>query len=307
MDIVGIGGANIDIHGKSTSPIVMRDSNPGALHLSCGGVTRNILENLSRLGCKTTLLSVVGDDVFGAMIQKNCKEVGIDTSFLSVQPSHRSSTYLSIMDDDGDMLVAMNDMSIIKAMEADFIRERLPVIQNCKICVCDGNLSASAIEELLSNTTVPVFCDPVSTAWAKSLAPFAHMLHTLKPNRLELEVLSGIAVTNEAALQNAVDTLLQKGLVEIYVTLGADGIYYKHKDGTTYYKKSRSVNRITNATGAGDAAMAGIIYGTLHSLSPEEKVHLALAAGIISLQGRDTINPDISAKLLHQTIKEYII
>lgn len=36
--IAGIGGANVDIHGQSDAPIVMRDSNPGRLHLSAGGV-----------------------------------------------------------------------------------------------------------------------------------------------------------------------------------------------------------------------------------------------------------------------------
>ena len=43
--IAGIGGANVDIHGQSDAPIVMRDSNPGRLHLSAGGVCRNICDN----------------------------------------------------------------------------------------------------------------------------------------------------------------------------------------------------------------------------------------------------------------------
>ena len=46
--IAGIGGANVDIHGQSDAPIVMRDSNPGRLHLSAGGVCRNICDNLCR-------------------------------------------------------------------------------------------------------------------------------------------------------------------------------------------------------------------------------------------------------------------
>ena len=55
MEVAGIGGANIDIHGQSTAPIVMRDSNPGAMHLSPGGVNRNILENLCRMGVSTEM------------------------------------------------------------------------------------------------------------------------------------------------------------------------------------------------------------------------------------------------------------
>ena len=58
--IAGIGGANVDIHGQSDAPIVMRDSNPGRLHLSAGGVCRNICDNLCRLGLTVELCSAVG-------------------------------------------------------------------------------------------------------------------------------------------------------------------------------------------------------------------------------------------------------
>ena len=307
MDIAGIGGANIDIHGKSVNAIVMRDSNPSSLHLSCGGVTRNILENLSHLGCKTTLISAVGEDAFGQMILKDCKENGIDTSGLTVLPNHRSSTYLSVMDDDGDMLVALNDMAIIKSMGAELIADNLSLIQNCKFCVCDGNLSPQALEKLLSSVTIPIFCDPVSTAWAKVLIPYAHRFYALKPNLMELEVLSGAPVTNEVTLQGAVDVLLKKGLTEIYVSLGKDGMFYKNNKGEFYHKKSLSAINIANATGAGDAAMAGIIYSSLHEMSYKEKIHFALACSVVALQGSSTINPQINTDLVYETIKEYII
>ena len=45
--IVGIGAANLDVHGRSINSIRLRDSNPGRLNMSAGGVTRNILENMS--------------------------------------------------------------------------------------------------------------------------------------------------------------------------------------------------------------------------------------------------------------------
>ena len=46
----GIGAANMDLHGRSRAALILHDSNPGFLHTSPGGVTRNILENLSRMG-----------------------------------------------------------------------------------------------------------------------------------------------------------------------------------------------------------------------------------------------------------------
>ena len=40
--VVGVGAANLDIHGRPKKAIVMPDSNPGDMNASAGGVTRNV-------------------------------------------------------------------------------------------------------------------------------------------------------------------------------------------------------------------------------------------------------------------------
>ena len=103
--IVGVGAANADLNGASLAPIHLRDSNPGHISLSAGGVTRNVCENLARLGADVKLLSCVGDDTFGAFIRRSCEDAGIDASHLYAARGASSSMYLSILDADGDMLV----------------------------------------------------------------------------------------------------------------------------------------------------------------------------------------------------------
>ena len=49
---VVVGCANIDICGKSFRPVIERDSNPGLVSISYGGVGKNIAHNLSLLGGK---------------------------------------------------------------------------------------------------------------------------------------------------------------------------------------------------------------------------------------------------------------
>ena len=136
MYIAGIGGANVDIHGQSLSPIIMRDSNPGKLHLSMGGVMRNIVDNLARLGQRCELVSAVGDDAYGQMLRSGCEQLGIGTSGLITRPGHSSSTYISIMDSAGDMLVAMSDMRILKEMDEQFVAERMELLNNAELVVC---------------------------------------------------------------------------------------------------------------------------------------------------------------------------
>ena len=45
--VVVVGGANVDICGRSWEPLVPADSNPGLVSMSIGGVGRNIAHNLS--------------------------------------------------------------------------------------------------------------------------------------------------------------------------------------------------------------------------------------------------------------------
>ena len=52
-----VGGVNVDIGGQSYAPLVARDSNPGRVRISLGGVGRNIAHNMSLLGVDVRLLT----------------------------------------------------------------------------------------------------------------------------------------------------------------------------------------------------------------------------------------------------------
>lgn len=51
------------------------DSIPGKVKMSFGGVSRNIAENLSRIGINTKLISVLGDDELGREMIAHSKKL----------------------------------------------------------------------------------------------------------------------------------------------------------------------------------------------------------------------------------------
>ena len=108
--IAGIGAANVDIRGRSDGRLIMGDSNPGMLYTTLGGVCRNICENLARLGSDVKLVTVVGDDESGRSIVRGCEAAGIDMRHTSVLEGERSSSYMSILDEKGDKVLAMSDV-----------------------------------------------------------------------------------------------------------------------------------------------------------------------------------------------------
>lgn len=303
--IAGIGGANMDIHGISDHPLVMRDSNPGKLHMSLGGVCRNICENLARLGADVRLVTVVGNDVNGKSIIEGCEQVGIDMREARVLYGERSSTYVSIMDEDGDMLLAMSDMHIIKRLDASIVDDTAKTLCGADIVVCDGNLSAKTIERLVQVVKAPLYLDPVSTAWAKELKPWIGCFHTVKPNRMELETLAEHSVETMEDVAEACRILREKGVMRLFVSLGKDGMFYSGPEGERHYA-SRPFGGMINATGAGDASMAGIVWASQKELSAEETVYTAMACGMIAIASEDTISSKMSSAAVHQIIKEYI-
>jgi len=304
--IAGIGGANIDIHGRSDHPMIMRDSNPGTLHTSLGGVCRNICENLARLGADVRLVTVVGDDVHGRNILHGCMEAGIDMSAARILQGERSSSYISIMDSDGDMLLAMSDMHIIKKLDARLVDDSRALLCGAELVVCDGNLSQRAVERLTRICDRPLYVDPVSTAWAKELRPFIGRFDTVKPNRLELAALTDCPVETMGEIEAACDRLLERGVRRVFVSMGADGMLYKGPEGMIY-ERSRPFDGMVNATGAGDAAMAGIVWASRKGYDAQRIVQCAMGAGMVAISSPDTISLGMSPEAIENMIKEYLL
>ena len=301
--IVGVGAANADIHGRSRAAVNLRDSNPGTMRVSVGGVTRNILENAARLGLDAQLVSAVGGDVFGRLILARSAAAGMDVSNVLVLPDAASSTYMTVLEPSGEMLVAVSDMSILAQLPEAYLAERAPLLRGAAAIACDPSLPEETILRLLALAgETPVFVDPVSTAYARKLLPHVGRFHTVKPNRMELSILAELDAEEDAALKPAIARLLEKGCRRVYVTLGPEGCCYGDASGLFLRAKLRPIARMENASGAGDARSAAPIYCQVLAPEPEETLNLALAAGSVAIRSAETVSPEMSIPLLRETI-----
>lgn len=214
------GGVNVDIGGRSFAPLVGSDSNPGTVSVSLGGVGRNIAHNLALLGTEVQLLAAYGDDLNGERVAASCSELGIDLSHALRVPGGTTSTYLYIADNYGEMNLAVSDMEICKQVTPAYLASQLSIIQNAQVVVADTNLSEEALRYLVDNSPVPVFIDPVSTVKAEKLRPILNKIHTLKPNRLEAALLSGVEIRTNDDVAKAADKLLEMGVHRLFISLG---------------------------------------------------------------------------------------
>lgn len=299
--VVVIGGANMDIAGRATSGLMMRDSNIGSVRLSPGGVGRNIAHNLALLGCDVRLVTAFGGDSQGSSLKESCRSAGIDISASITIEGGSSSTYLFVMDDTGDMLVAINDMGILEELTRERIAERMDLVRGAAVCVVDSNLPERTIAWLTAEAQVPLFCDPISVAKAPKLIGSLSNLHTIKPNLMEAEALSGIHVHDDVSRRLAGKALLDAGVGRVFVSLGTEGLMCL--EGNQHLELPCLPSRLVNATGAGDAMMAALVWSYLHDMNLEEAGVAGLAASAIAVEGADTINPLMSETVLLERMR----
>lgn len=290
--VVVVGGVNVDICGRSAQPLVAADSNPGFVTTSFGGVGRNIAHNMTLMGLDVRMLTAFGDDPNGARLAASCSELGLDMSHALRVSGGTTSTYLYLTDPHGEMALAVSDMGICDRITPSYLAANLSLLQNAQVVVCDANIPEESLQYLAQNCTAPLFVDPVSTVKAEKIAPILPKIHTLKPNLLEAELLSGVPIHNEEDAAKAVDALLDRGVHRVFLSMGAKGIYAAM--GRERLWLENIPGSMVNTTGCGDSVMAALVWAYLEGMDLGNTARAGLAAGSITMESEETINPQMS-------------
>jgi len=300
--VVVIGAASIDTKGRARGQLIPATSNPGEIRVSAGGVGRNIAENLSRLGVPTLLLSAVGDDEAGRYILEVTAAGGVDVSQVIVSDS-RSAAYLAVLDEKGAMRLSIDDMAIIEEVTPRYIYDRRRFVRGAKIVVMDANLSPAAIASALRLATkagVPVCVDPVSVALAPRLKDHLSYLSIVTPNAQEAEVLSESPVRGRFEATGAAQKLVSLGVRVAIITLAEEGLCYATSQEKGHIPAIEC--EVADATGAGDALTAGVVYGLVNEFPISEAVRLGVSAATLTLACVDTVCPDLSLERLYDRL-----
>lgn len=298
-----LGGANIDTQGFPNDKFIFSDSNPGKVKVSLGGVGRNIGENLVKLGVDTRLISAVGDDFYGNKILEDARLVGLNMVDSFIFKGQSSSTYLCILNEKGDMVAAISHMDIYDNITIDLIEQKKYIIDNSKLCVIDTNIPEKVIEYVVThNKNTAFFLDTVSTTKAKRVKDIIGYFHTIKPNKLEAEILSGMEINDNDDIKKAGEFFINKGVKNVFITLGKDGVFYCDSKNTKLLKTPQV--KVVNATGAGDAFVAGLAYSYLNNYDLDYTACFSSAASILALSHENTINPSMSLEKINNKMKE---
>ncbi len=300
--ITVIGASNIDLIGFSKDKLIFKDSNIGTLETIQGGVGRNIAENLVRLGLGVEFLSVFADDDFAKTLKDSCNALGISIEHSLTVPNSNTSFYVAIMNSYNDLALGLSAMELYDSVPDTFVRDKLEVIARNPYCVLETNLPASTLELIVSSLPDTRFAlEAVSAKKALRAQSILDKMYILKCNHIEAELLSGKKVQYEQDYEDLVAYFLELGVKKVCITLGKDGVAYGDEH-EIFISKNNIVTPV-NTNGAGDAFMAGLLYGEAKAFTLYDTVKFASACAQLTVQHKFAVHPDLTEELALKTME----
>ncbi len=298
MKVACIGAVHIDVKARLSGEAHPGTSNPARTVRTPGGVAGNVARNLGRLGLPVTLFSIVGDDAVGRTLLGELHAASVDTSGVQRSTGPPTASYLAVLDREGRLLLAAADMEVYDVLDPAWADRVGPALGEFDAWVIDANLPGATIAHLLRHAGKALLvADPVSVPKAPRLAAVLPRLDVLFPDRAEAFALAGLPPGGEASVVAAAAAIRRRGVRRVVVSLGWRGAYLD--DGVMPRQvPALPARSVVDVTGAGDAQIAGYIYGLSRRGSGHAPIDWGMAAASLTVETIDSVRADLTPALL---------
>lgn len=312
--IVVFGGSIIDVITRAGSEIEAKTTTMGTVHVTIGGVGRNIVEALTRLGGVNPLfVTVVGKDSFGSLIVEKLKSLGISTRgviTIGEEEGGRTAVCTDTMDFSGEATGGVCDVEVFGKLTSEMVNRFEEEVSKAKMVIFDGNLSPetmATIVGLAKKHGVPTVFEPAAAELSKKViaAGILRDVDYVSPNEEELEAMSktlpeefrkGLNMDNG---EDQCKALVRAGIKNIIWKQGASGatLVTITDDGDVRFRKYPPPTDpvIVNVVGAGDNFLSAVLWGMTEKEFPiGEAMPLGTKAAKLALQAKETVSPLLS-------------
>ena len=278
-DILVVGSINADLVVRAP-----RFPEPGEtisgddLQIIPGGKGANQAVAAARQGASVAMVGRVGNDSFGPELVDNLKANNVDTTHVQTDTQAATGTAIIVVDAHGQNSIVLSPGGNGKVSPADI--SQLPFSAH-KLLLLQLEIPVETVlaaAQRARESGVRVLLNP---APARSLPDeLISLPDFLVPNESELSLLTNQPVNDISSAESAARTLLERGVQNVIVTLGANGALIVNKDVIKHIS-SFQVD-VVDTTAAGDAFIGGFASALLQDKSLEEAVRSGCACGALA-------------------------
>ena len=298
LDVVVAGLAVADVLGRPVD--FKRLPRPGGLQLldtvalSTGGNVSNVGIDLAKMGFRVAGITRVGDDAFGRYVRQEYLRYGIETSGVVVDRKRQTSATFVGVGPDGERTF-LHTRGCLADFSCKDILDHLALVRRAKLFAF-GYLGllpemekdlARLFRAIKRRTDAGILLDTGGNprrnpALLRSILPF---IDYVIPSYEE-----AVALTGRKDIAGIVQSLRDSGAGHVVgVKLGARGCYINCRDAALHIPPKR-VRNVVDATGAGDAFVAGFLAATLRGMDPFAAAEFGnrVAASAVTAVGAST-------------------
>ncbi len=295
--IVCVGNAALDRTFAVTGSVHMATSNPAQVRSGYGGVARNVAANLARLDVPVALVTQVGDDAGGRALRADCAAEGIEIEGILLSGIHPTAEYVAIIDARSELVIGASATAAIDALTIAMLGAAFDEDARTAWTFADCTLPAQVLAALLEDRRAggpPLAIDAVSIAKTERLPRDLHGLDLLFLNEDEARALAGAKPRSNA--RDVARALRERGAEAVVLTRGARPAIVAQAAGTVEVAPARSTP--VDVTGAGDALIAGTLFGLLGGEKLPAAVRTGTRVAALTIASPATVSRDLNRAAL---------
>lgn len=285
MDVIGIGSLNYDyLHSVDTlahgdQQVVIKQS-----FTSPGGSCANTIYGLAKLGIRTGFIGVVGSDLEGEQILSQMHDIGIDTSKISTVPQTTTSKVYVFIDKDGERamysLPGTCNTHQFNEEDIDWLRTGKYIV----ISAIPGEDKFQQIQKMIYQIPKDTRIIFMPGALYSSLG-YSVLKNIIKKTYLLILNRGETRTLTDQEYEAGAKWLVDNGCTNVIVTLGDKGCFICNNEMQSIIPTPKlSPDKIVDSTGAGDAFVAGLVFGLLNEMTLQHAALLGNLAGRYCLQ-----------------------
>jgi ribokinase len=280
-NVVVVGSLNIDLIAKTPrAPTAGETVNAEEFFIVPGGKGANQAVGMARLGLDVTLIGRVGTDYFGDFLIRELQKEKLNTVYIPRDEEELTSIAMIVLEESGENRIVVAQRANYRIAPSDIDRA-VSEIEIADLVVCHFGRAHPVLSYVLQLAKEKNKKTVVNPAPAFPLSQdLLISIDYLIVNQGEAEIISGIPVTDLTSAFHAAKHLHSQGSNEVIITLGAEGAIFS-TNHQQFHLPAYSVTAV-DTTAAGDAFIAGLVYGILKDWSPTERVQFANACGALA-------------------------
>jgi ribokinase len=280
--IIVIGSSNTDMVIKADHlPAPGETILGGTFFMNDGGKGANQAVAAARLGGHVIFVAKTGNDTLGQQAKQMFERENINTSYILTDPVLPSGVALIVVDKEGENNIVVASGANASLLPDDLAEVR-PLIRNASVVLVQLEIPLVTVESIAEETRLSDTKLILNPAPARALPDsLLQGLFLITPNENEAGMLTGLEVQDVNTAKQAAEKILERGVKNVIITLGANGALI-FSDGVFTHVPVLPVNAV-DSTAAGDVFNGALAVAIAEGLDLVSATAFACKAAAISV------------------------